>query len=391
MVISPIRWIDDPAAQWAGKRVLCRLDLDVAVAPKGRVVDAAGVLRVVPTLRFLLRQGARVIVVGHRGDPKAKVRGHLSLLPVAECLQERLRHEIVFVHDCVGGGVRCLVNDLRDGRLLMLENTRFYRGEYTQHSEFVSALAALADVYVNDALGCSHLAHASLSAVPRSMSRRLGGLGLRQDLQTLRRLRDDPPRPVVAILGDGGENPVDLLRAAAGILPIVDTLCVGGRLAWNGKAASSPRLWRRAKAAGVTVELPRDCLVATGNPCKTKDGSAPRVVSWGEMTDDAPLLDIGPMTRERFGEVIAQAGTVLLLGGVGAWRQPQCADGTRSVVNSLTQGSRSCIVLGAEAAAACRALGRNHASLHFVGGSLAPLLWLGREELPGLRVLTEQI
>ncbi len=406
-----ISWIDDPALQWAGKRVLCRLDLDIAL-PQGQVPDAVDVLPLVPTIQFLLQRGARVIVAGHCGDPKAKVRQYLSLLPLAECLQERLQNEIVFVHDCVGMGVRCLVNNLRDGQLLVLENLCFYRGEYTKHNAFTKELASLADVYVNDAFACSHLPYASLSSVPQAMPCGLGGLKLRQDLQALEQLHNDPPRPVVAVLGNEKEDSVNLLRAVERILPQIDTLCIGGCLAHlfaragvdKGKRTDDTqvsggsvvpdretiaalRLLRRAETAGVTVQLPQDCVVVSKDHIESMDESTSHVVPWSQVTDDTAIVDMGPATQEGLAQTMRTAGTILFMGSLGAWRQPRFADGTRLVVKSLTQRARPCVVVGAEATQACRALGEKTASLHFVAGTLAALQWLGHEELPGLQGL----
>ncbi|MEM7588683.1 MAG: phosphoglycerate kinase [Myxococcota bacterium] len=404
MQFENIRWLDDKNLSLEGKRLLCRLDVDIPVNQTGRPGNLTRLLNVTQTLSYALQQGAQVVAVGHLGNPKGKFRKHLSLYPIADYLQQRLQCDVMFVHDGVGDGAHHLASRLKKGEMLMLENLLFDRGEQANHAAFAQKLAQLAHIYVNDAFACCPSEYASVASAAHLFACRVGGLALRKQLDTLRMLQHNPPRPVVAVLG-GEQHDVDhTLPLLQNLLPHVDEFLLCGYMAHaflstgvtaaptiqlsasSKQRALVTRLWNSCQQRSIPVTLPQDVMAhspkADKPVCVQVDPQA--------TTHPSPL-DIGPQTCELFTNKLKQAGTALLLDCVGQWQQPQYNKGMTAVLSSMAQGPQLCIIAGNDALQAhYEHAHRSTTPFQLLHSSQAALAALGYDALPGLQALITQ-
>ena len=382
-----------------GRRVLVRVDFNVPVAD-GRVTDAKRIEAALPTLRNLIGRGARVIVMSHRGRPGGEVGARFTMEPVASRLAELLGQQVVLAPDCIGAEVGVLVDDLEPGSVLLLENLRYHDGETANDLAFATHLAELADVYVSDAFGVAHRAHASVVGVATIVPVAAAGMLLREEVEILSRALVDPAKPFVLVLG--GAKVSDKVDLIGNVLRIVDRIVVGGAMA-NAFLAAQGRpigaslapaeaieaarlLLVEATAAGVEVVLPDDLVVAAAID---QPGSAHVVndVPEGEMA-----LDVGPVSRARFAAALADARTVVWNGPMGVFETEAFAAGTEAVaeaVAALGPGAFT-VIGGGDTAAAAATFGIVDKVTHVSTGGGASLDLLSGAVLPSIDVLTDR-
>jgi phosphoglycerate kinase len=391
-----IRYIDDDGVNVEGKRVFLRVDFNVPME-NGRITDDERIRAAVPTIQLLVKKGARVLVASHLGRPK-KREAASSLEPAGARLAELLGQEVRFIDDCVGDGVKKLSGELKNGQVLLLENLRFHPEEEKDDDVFARALAANADVYVNDAFGAAHRAHASVHAITTHLKERYAGLLMRKEVESLSRLTGHPAHPFVAILG--GAKVSDKIGVINQLMGKVDTLIIGGAMAYTFlKAAGTPvgtsrveedrlklaeQIMKNAKDRNISLHLPSDHVVAE----KFEEGSAPSTVD--VIPDGKMGLDIGPRSRARFAEAIAGAKTVFWNGPMGVFEWPAFSGGTTAVavaVANATDNGGFTVVGGGDSVAAVNAAKVAHRISHISTGGGASLELLEGKDLPGLKAL----
>jgi len=380
----------------AGKRTLVRVDFNVPLRD-GVISDHTRILAALPTIKHLMAAGARVILMSHLGRPKGQVRPEFTLEPVAARLAEILDGEVLFTDDCIGDGVRKVVSDLRDGEVVLLENLRFHPGETDNDPSFSERLAGAAEVYVNDAFGTLHRAHASTAGVPAVVADKAMGLLVAREVASLGGLLMSPDRPFVAILG--GAKVSDKIAVFENLMSRVDAFLVGGAMAYTFLAArgvavgesrvEKEKIWQarkimdRAAERGVALHLPVDHVVST-----EIDGSAP-AETLETIPDGTKGVDVGPATVDRYAEVLASAKTVLWNGPMGIFEVPPFDAGTRGVAEAVAAADAFSAVGGGDSAAALKQLGLAEQVSHVSTGGGASLQFLSGGELPGLRALED--
>lgn len=405
-----------------GKRVFVRVDYNVPLEEKDGVMvitDDTRIRETLPTLRLLIQQGGRLILASHLGRPKGKREPGLSLRPVAARLADLLGKPVAFVDDCVGEKVEKTAGALQPGDVLLLENLRFYKEEEANDPLFAEQLAKVAEVYVNDAFGAAHRAHASTEGVPRVVRARGGpcaaGLLMERELKFLGEELENPARPFVVILG--GAKVSDKIKVIDRLLEKADTILIGGAMAYTfrlaqgyktGKSLVEPDQVEVARAAlekartrNVRFLLPVDDVVAVPVQTDKLDKKGKPVIEWQNARvnsdlncpDDAAGLDIGPATVKAYSEVIAQAKTILWNGPMGLFENKQFAAGTnaiaQAVADATARGAKSIIGGGDSVKAINRAGLGNRVTFMSTGGG-ASLEFLEGRELPGVAALTDK-
>jgi phosphoglycerate kinase len=387
-----IRSIED--LELAGVRALIRVDFNVPIRD-GRITDDTRIRAALPTIRHAIEAGARVVLMSHLGRPKGASDARFSLEPVAQRLAELLEGEVHFTDDCIGPGVRKVVSERRDGDVVLLENLRFHAGEKKNDPVFAERLAASGDVYINDAFGTAHRAHASTVGVPAVLRQRAAGKLIGREVEALGKLLGDAPRPFVAVLG--GAKVSDKIGVFDNLTRQVDAFVVGGAMAFTFLAArgadvgkslverekiwQAKRIMERAESKGVELLLPADFVVSTA-----PDGSqAHEVVT--EIPADAMGVDIGPDSVAAFAELLDAAETVFWNGPMGIFEVPAFAEGTRGVAGAVAGSKAYSVVGGGDSVAALRQLGMIDLVGHASTGGGASLEFLSGSELPGLAAL----
>jgi phosphoglycerate kinase len=376
-----------------GKRVLVRADLNVPLAD-GAVGDDTRIRASLPTLERLLEAGARVVVVSHLGRPKGSRRPELTLRPVARRMAELLDVGVSFCEECVGAAPRAAVEELGDGQLILLENLRFHAAETQNDKDFARALAELADVYVNDAFGTAHRAHASTAGVAAFVSEVAAGALLVSELEHLRVVRE-PARPLMVLLG--GAKVSDKLSVLEALAPHADVLAIGGAMSYTflvargeptGSSLTEParvddarRVMETSQAAGRQLLLPTDHVVAQ----RAEAGAQTRVVR--EIPDGWMGVDIGPETAERYAEALRAASTVFWNGPMGIFETPAFARGTEQVAKAAAESDAITVVGGGDSLAAIGQLGIGDRFDHLSTGGGASLEYVQGLELPGVAAL----
>jgi len=379
-----------------GKRVLLREDLNVPQRD-GRILDTKRIDAALPTLRYLIERGARTIVVSHLGRPEGKSSAKFSLKPVADELAQRLRTEVHFAPDVIGPGAREICDNLRDGQVALLENVRFEPGEEQNDPHLAKELASLADLYVNDAFGTAHRAHASTEGVAHCLPS-FAGLLMESEIAELSKLLADPEHPFVCVIG--GAKIKDKVGVFDNLMDRVNTFCVGGGMANTFLAAqgvdvgSSLRdsdleparaIEEKARSRGVALLLPVDAVVSTAFD---NDAGAHTVEL--DDVDGEMILDIGPRTAALYAAAIEPARTVIFNGPMGVYEKPPYREGTRVVGEAMAgatrRGART-VVGGGDAAAAADELGFAQRVTHVSTGGGATLEFLEGKELPGIKAL----
>ncbi|MQL52225.1 phosphoglycerate kinase [Desulfofundulus thermobenzoicus] len=379
-----------------GKRVLVRVDFNVPLDSQGNVSDDTRIRAALPTIQYLVQHGAKVILASHLGRPRGKVDDRYRLDPVARRLGELLGKPVVKVNDCVGEEPRAAVAAMGPGDVVLLENVRFYPGEEKNDEHFARQLAELADIYVNDAFGTAHRAHASTEGVARFLPAAAGFL-MEKEIKVLGRALADPARPFAAILG--GAKVSDKIAVIENLLTRVDRLLIGGGMANTFLAAAgypmgkslvegdrlelARDLMARAKERGVELLLPVDLVVA---PAAEPDAQ-PRVVPVDQVPAEWMALDIGPATVESFSRAVGDARTVIWNGPMGVFEMAPFAAGTFGLARALAECLGETIVGGGDTAAAVEKAGVADKMSHISTGGGASLEFLEGKVLPGVAAL----
>lgn len=393
--------IDD--LQLRGKRVLVRVDFNVPFDDQGHITDDTRIVESLPTIKKILSDGGRAILMSHLGRPKGKRKPEFSLGPVARHLSVLLNQKVEFAPDCVGPEVEQAVNQLKDGECLLLENLRFHAEEEENDQTFAKKLASLADVYVNDAFGSAHRAHASTEGVTRFIKQCAAGYLMMKELDYLGRAIQNPTRPYVAVLGGAKiSGKIDVIE---NLLGKVDSLLIGGGMAFTffkaqgleigdslleaDKIDVAKSILNSASAKKLRFLLPVDCLIG-----QSIDESTPtRVVDVREIKSGWRGLDIGPRTVELFRSEILRANTVVWNGPMGVFEIERFAYGTKSVAEALAEATkRGCLTIvgGGDSAAAIAKIGLEKAVSHVSTGGGASLEFLEGKILPGVAALTDK-
>jgi phosphoglycerate kinase len=383
----------------AGRRVLLRVDFNVPL-DNGHIGDDRRIRAALPTIRTLRKRGARTILVTHVGRPKGKVDARLSVAPVAQRLGELLGVPVPVAADVVGPSAQALVGTLGDGDLGMLENVRFEPGEERNDPELASRLASLADIFVNDAFGTAHRAHASTEGVAHILPAVAGYL-MARELEVLGSVLDNPRRPVVAILG--GAKISTKLGVLTNLMTRVDRLHIGGAMAWpffRAKGAATGRssvaeeevtlardLLDRMRDGRCTFNLPVDVVVAG----EVRDGEPTEVVSWDAIPDAAMVVDVGPATVAAIAASVASAGTVIWNGPLGVYEIEEFAQGTRGVARAVAESDAVSVIGGGDLASAVEDAGVTDKIDFISTGGGATLEFLEGRVLPGVSALRDRV
>ena len=381
-----------------GKRVLVRVDYNVPLED-GRIADDTRIVASLPTLRYLKEQGARVILMSHLGRPKGRPEPAYSLEPVAKRLSELLGQPVQKTDDCIGDEVEAAAFALQPGEFLLLENLRFHVEEEKNDPEFAKRLARLGEIFVNDAFGAAHRAHASTEGVARYLPA-VAGFLLAREIEVLGGALEAPERPFVAILG--GAKVSDKIGVIENLLDKVDTLVIGGGMAYTFLKAQGLEIGRslldadriefakglleRAKAKGVRLILPEDVVVADA----FRPDANRKVVPVTQIPADWEGMDIGPKTRQVIAQAVQGAKTVIWNGPMGVFEMPAFAEGTNAVARAVAESGAFSIIGGGDSAAAVEQAGLAEKMSHVSTGGGASLEFLEGKELPGVAALLDR-
>lgn len=385
--------VDDLKVQ--GKRVLVRCDFNVPLKD-GVITDENRITAALPTIEKLMKDGGKVILCSHMGKPKGEPKPELSLAPVAKRLSELLGKEVVFAKDdnVVGENAKKAVAEMKDGDVVLLENTRYRKEETKNEENFSKELASLADIFVNDAFGTSHRAHCSTVGVTAFVEESAVGYLMEKEIAFLGNAVNNPVRPFVAILG--GSKVSDKINVINNLLEKVDTLIIGGGMAYTFAVAKgghvgeslleldkvdyAREMIEKAKEKGVNFLLPIDTVITK----EFKNDTEYKTVPTGEIPDGWMGLDIGEKTRELFADAIKGAKTVVWNGPMGVFEMENFAKGTKAIAEALAAIDATTIIGGGDSAAAVNQLGYGNKMTHISTGGGASLEFLEGKELPGV-------
>lgn len=382
-----------------GKRVLVRVDFNVPIDEHQQITDDTRIRAALPTLRYLIGEGARLILVSHFGRPKGQVNPKYSLAPVASRLSELLGQEVPMAPDCIGPEVTKQVMSLENGQAVLLENVRFHAEEEKNDPEFAKQLASLAELYVNDAFGTAHRAHASTEGVAHYIPA-VAGLLMQKEVEVMGKALENPARPFVAIIG--GAKVSDKIGVIENLLNKVNVLIIGGGMAntflkaqgysvgksliEEDKVALAAELIAKAKSSGVEIALPQDVVVAQ----EFKAEAEHRTVSINEIKEEEMALDIGPASAENFAKHIAGAQTIVWNGPMGVFEMESFAKGTEKVAQAVAASAGITIVGGGDSVAAVEKMGVAERLTHISTGGGASLEFLEGKVLPGVAALNNR-
>ncbi|MFH1003777.1 MAG: phosphoglycerate kinase [Chloroflexota bacterium] len=383
----------------SGKRVLVRVDFNVPMDGKtGQITDDSRIRATLPTISYLTRKGARLILCSHLGRPKGKVVESLSLAPVGRYLAGVLGQPVALTGDCIGPEAERAAASLKNGQILLLENLRFHPEEEKNEASFARALARLAEVYVNDAFGASHRAHASIVGVAAYLPA-VAGLLLEKELDRLGHILETPAHPFAVLLG--GAKISDKVGMLDNIMPRVDHILVGGGMAAiflqargyqvglslvEDSQETATRLMAKAASSGVKLWLPEDVLVAAEVSAEAK----PRPVSIDHIPADQRIVDIGERTVSRFSQELKQCRTIFWNGPIGIYEIPRFAGGTQAMARLLASLKATTIIGGGSTAEVVAQLGLADKMGFVSTGGGASLRFLSGESLPGVEALRDK-
>ena len=383
-----------------GKRVLIRVDFNVPLDKKtGAITDDTRIRESLPTTRYALEQGAAVVLMSHLGRPDGQRIQSLSMQPVAARLGELLQRPVVFLNDCVGPEVETRIKALKPGEVALLENLRFYAEEEKNDAAFARQLAALGELYVNDAFGTAHRAHASTEGIAHYLPA-VAGFLMAKEIKYLDGALANPVRPYVAILG--GAKVSDKIGVITKLLEKVDKLLIGGGMSYTflkaqGHAIGTSRfeadkidlakqLLAKAAERKVSVLLPVDHVITTS----LDKGSPVKTVPAGQIPDGWEGVDIGPETRKAFTAALADAKTIVWNGPVGVFEDPRFAEGSRAIAEALANLKATTIIGGGDSAACVQQMGLAGRMSHISTGGGASLEFLEGKRLPGIAILKDR-
>ena len=386
----------------SGKRVLCRCDFNVPTK-NGKITSDKRIVAAMPTIQYLVDHNAKVILCSHMGKPKGEVKPELSLQVVADRIAELLGKPVVMAKDVAGEDAKAKAAALKDGEVMLLENTRFEKGETKNDPELSKALASMAEIFVNDAFGTAHRAHSSTAGVADYLPAVCGYL-VQKEVSIMGKALANPERPFVAILG--GAKVSDKLNVINNLLEKVDTLIIGGGMAFTFLAAKvydigkslvdsekidyCKEMMAKAEAKGVKLLLPVDAVVAASFPNPIDGEIEVETVAAAAIPADKMGLDIGEKSQALFAEAAKNAKTVVWNGPMGVFENPTLAKGTIAVAQALADSAAVTIVGGGDSAAACEQLGFADKITHISTGGGASLEFLEGLELPGIACLQDK-
>ena len=382
-----------------GKKVLVRCDFNVPMDEQKNITDNTRIVAALPTIKYLLENNCAIILCSHLGRPKGEFKPEFSLQPVAKELSKLLDKEIIMAKDVIGEDATSKASNLKQGEILLLENVRFHREETDNDAEFSKKLAGLAEVYVNDAFGAAHRAHASTAGVAAYLPA-VSGFLIEKELKFLGNAISNPERPFVAILG--GAKVSDKIGVIDSLLEKVDTLMIGGGMAYTffkaqgygvgdsicelDKLDLATELMAKAKEKGVKFMLPVDTKIGK----EFKPDTESKIVPWTEIPDGWEGFDIGTKTIEMFSEELKHAKTVVWNGPVGLFEFDQFAIGTSSIAKVLSEIDATTIIGGGDSAAAVKKAGLADKMTHISTGGGASLEFLEGKKLPGIECLQDK-
>jgi len=382
-----------------GKRVFCRVDFNVPMQD-GQITDETRIRAALPTIQYLQEQGAKVILASHLGRPKGQVVEEMRLTPVAKRLSELLSKDVKKADEAYGDSVKSLIADMNEGDVLLLENVRFYPGEEKNDAELAKAFAELADIYVNDAFGAAHRAHASTEGIAHHIPA-VSGFLMDKELEVIGKALSNPERPFTAIIG--GAKVKDKIGVIDNLLEKVDNLIIGGGLAYTFVKAQGHEVGKslleadkidlaksfmeKAKEKGVNFYMPVDAVIAD----KFGADANTQIVAIEEIPADWEALDIGPKTAELYRDVIKKSKLVIWNGPMGVFEIDKFANGTKAVAEALAESKDTySIIGGGDSAAAVEKFNLADQMSHISTGGGASLEFMEGKELPGVTALNDK-
>ena len=382
-----------------GKKVFVRCDFNVPMDENQNITDNRRIVSALPTIKYLIEQNCKIILCSHLGRPKGEVKPEFSLAPVAKELSRLLGQEVLMAKDVIGESAKSLASSLKEGQVMLLENVRFHKEETDNNPEFAKELASMAEVFVNDAFGTAHRAHASTEGVSHYLPS-VSGFLIEKELKFLGDALNNPERPFVAILG--GAKVSDKIGVIDSLLEKVDTLMIGGGMAYTffkaqgygvGNSLCEPdkcelalSLMEKAKNKGVKLILPVDTKIGK----EFKPDTESKTVAWTEIPDGWEGFDIGEKTIEMFKNELKNAKTVIWNGPVGLFEFDQFAIGTNEIAKALAELDATTIIGGGDSAAAVEKAGLADKMTHISTGGGASLEFLEGKKLPGIECLQDK-
>ena len=382
-----------------GKKVFVRCDFNVPMDENQNITDNARIVGALPTIKYLLEQNCKIILASHLGRPKGEFKPEFSLAPVAKELSKLLGQEVIMAKDVIGEDAETKAANLKEGEILLLENVRFHKEETDNDPEFCKKLASMAEVYVNDAFGTAHRAHASTTGIASYLPA-VSGFLIEKELQFLGNAVNNPERPFVAILG--GAKVSDKIGVIDSLLEKVDTLMIGGGMAYTffkaqgyevgnsicemDKLDLAKEAMEKAEQKGVKLMLPVDTKVGK----EFKPDTESKIVSYTEIPADWEGFDIGPETIKMFEDELRKAKTVVWNGPLGLFEFDQFAVGTNAIAKVLSEIDATTIIGGGDSAAAVKKAGLEDKMTHISTGGGASLEFLEGKKLPGIEALMDK-
>ncbi len=392
-----IKYIDE--LQISDKAVFIRVDFNVSLNAKGEITDDTRIRASLPTIKYALENNARVILASHLGRPKGEVNPKFSMKPVGERLAELLGQDIIMPEDCIGDAVKKLASDLHPGQIMLLENLRFHKEETANDEEFSKELASIADIYINDAFGTAHRAHASTVGMTQFFDIKGGGLLLKSEIQYLSKIVKNPAKPFIAILG--GAKVSDKIGVVENLLNIADTIIIGGGMAYTFLKAKGVKVGKslvedekihmakkiliRAENKGVAILLPVDHI--TGKESSLE--ATPKTTANDTIPEDLMGLDIGSKTISLFVESLKGARTIFWNGPMGVFEIPAFSKGTTALAKAVADSDAVTVIGGGDSIAAVNKAGVADKITHISTGGGASLEFVEGKELPGIKALCQ--